>query len=131
MTLPEATQSHISNGKEIVQVERGCATFGVENGVKPGLDCYDTEDKLNNNQKIAVCKDYCLANDCNNQQPTFNDASGGIWPACVTCEVLIQRKKDKLNYHYFRYVLMITMKRLELVMALSAVVVPVFLESMK
>jgi len=82
-----ATQSHIYNGREIVQVERGCATFGVENGVKPGLDCYDAEDKLNESQQIAVCKDYCLANNCNNQQPTFNDASGGIWPACVTCEV--------------------------------------------
>lgn len=93
-----ATNMHIEDGEEFVQVERGCATFGIEDGVQPGLDCYDSGNLDGvNDQNIAVCKDYCLSNNCNNKQPTLPNQSGSAWPSCVTCEVYFNDMEEVLG----------------------------------
>ena len=65
----------MKNDSRVEFVERGCSTFGVDDGIKLGRDCYDA-DGMNINSggeqlepEIDVCKDYCIGNNCNNNLP--------------------------------------------------------------
>lgn len=92
-----STNTYIDNGSEFVSVERGCGTFGPADGVKPGLDCYDTANIAGDDYNQAVCKEYCENNNCNAKMPTVPNQSTSSWPSCVTCQVYFNDNEEVIG----------------------------------